>query len=292
MKNHLITLFICAMFVSPVFIYFSKDYKLLAEIVFAVWIGGYLFSYWDYHYFIKNKTDSYELTEDHENGWLLEYIADCCREINISRPPRVRINRTGDEAGIIGNKFWSTIVIGEEIFTKFETNVIMGIITHELGHLYFDHGLVRGFFHMFIFIPRAIIVNTYEIIDCLSAVLKFIPFIGDLTTIILLFLWHVAAAIGMMFLWIVSALKILTTRYSEYAADKFSYRLGAHEGVLVYFHLTEDEDKRSFFDFQIPEHPQTKKRKKKLLKYVIANDESYLNYDLNEAVLLNYNQQT
>ena len=68
-------------------------------------------------------------------------------------------------------------------------------------------------------------------------------------------------------------------RGQEYSADKFSYRLGVHEDLLIYFHFTESEDVRKFFNMGT--HPMTSKRKRKLFKYVSQSNSQYLGFDFN-----------
>lgn len=279
MKKHLITLFICALFISPFFLFFSKNYKLLAEIIIGTWVSGYLFSMLTEIYFILNDTDSHDLAPDSENGWVLEYVEECCKKIGITNPPRIRIDKKDGTMQIIGTRFSSTIVISEDFIDYFNVETVKAGISHELGHLYLNHTLIKTFLYMFIAVPRFANQVSLYFIELLSLVIGLIPLIGWVINTILAIYYFLAAVIVMAFTSIISGIDFIISRHSEYEADKFSYVLGEHENLLHFFHYTEDLDKRSFFDFKIKSHPRTLNRKIKLQKYLSSIDDKYLNFD-------------
>ena len=279
MKKHLITLFICTLFISPLFLFFSKNYKLLVEIVAATWVSGYLFSMITEIYFILNDTDSYELTPDNENGWVIDYVEECCSKIGITNPPRIRIDKNDGTMQIVGTRFSSTIVISEDFINYFNIETVKAGISHELGHLYLNHTLIKIFLYMFMVIPRFANQVSLYFLELFSIMIGIIPIIGFLVNTVLAIYYFLAFALVLAFTSIVSAIDFIATRRFEYEADKFSYVLGEHENLLLFFHHTEDVDKRSWFDFRIKDHPKTLKRKIKLQKYLSSIDDKYLDFD-------------
>lgn len=280
-KKHLTTLAICIFMIGPTFLYFSKNYKLLTEIILTIWITGYFFVKWDYRFSLKSKTEAYDLTDEHDLGWLNDYVGWLCKEVGIERQPKLKLDREEGIVEIFGGKDDSTIFISEDFINEYGTSILQCVLMHEIGHLYYDHVYIKRFIAMFVMLPKIILLNIHEVIEFISDGLERIPLIGGIVSFVL----HISSAtiifIDILFtLIVVQPLNFVIGRHFEYVADKFSYKLEGHEGLLAFFHMKEQDEKRKFFDFE--EHPKYKNRKKRLLKYLSSQDSTYLNFDTNQ----------
>lgn len=280
MIKYISTISICAFLISPIFLCFSKNYFLLAAVILGNWIiFNFLTRYLENSY-IEKETDSINIQEDFKHGWMIEHVNKSCKQLGIKNPPRLRVDYASNAwTCIIGNQFRSTLIISEDWYNKFQPEILKAIISHELGHLYYDHMSVKSFLNLFQRASQELGTVIDELINLVNLVFGWVPFLGLLVKIILLLLGVVGHLCIFIFVYILKAVSLVTTRHYEYAADKFSYKAGFHEEFLIFLHFLEKEAKEPFFNFE--EHPVTSKRKKRLLKYMAKKDERYVDYDFN-----------
>lgn len=278
MKKHLISISICTIFISPIFIFFSKDYRLLVGIISGIWCCLNLFLIYFEKNFIKDYTDSYELAEDMTSGWIIEYVKASCQLLGINKPPNIRIDMNSSECvSIFGNPTKSTIIISADFLVNYHPETVQAVLAHELGHLYLGHTSIRSFLFLFKRVPREMGEILSFINEVIGMTIGKIPFVGPLIALASLTTYTVAMFFIWAFVMLVALIECPVSRILEYEADKFSYRLNFHEELLIFFHFTEANDERKFFN--LDEHPKTSKRKSKLLKYLARFDEKYLNLD-------------
>jgi Zn-dependent protease with chaperone function len=209
---------------------------------------------------------------------MIEHVKESCKQLGIKNPPRLRIDYASSGfAGVIGNQFRSTLIISDDWYNKFHPETLKAIISHELGHIYYDHMSVKSFLKLFQMTSQELSTILDEFNNLINFLFGWLPFVGFLFTLVSSLFCLVGQACYFVFVYLVNFVSLVISRHQEYAADKFSYRAGFHEELLIFLHFLEKEEREPFFNFE--EHPVTSKRKKRLLKYMAKRDEKYRGYD-------------
>jgi len=126
---------------------------------------------------------------------MIDYVNDKCKLLGIKNPPRLRIDYASKGlAGVVGNQFRSTLIISDDWYNRFHPDTLKAIISHELGHLYYDHISVKSFLKLYQAGLQNVGTIIDEIISLVNLLFGWVPFLGLLIELISLWLGVVAHA--------------------------------------------------------------------------------------------------
>lgn len=173
------------------------------------------------------------------------------------------------------------IIVGRPLIKDLSRPVLMGIVAHEMGHIYYGHTRIRLLLYgMEIFTSVAylgirLLYAGSHVLNLLCRIVSFIPilniFTGLINAMVQLYMMIISVGIGFLHYCVELPhyfLELWGSRLDEYEADRYACELGLGQEMMDGLYWLDGGEKWGFFANLRSDHPDTHRRIKRIQKWL------------------------